>query len=238
MEQYYKIADLTVKMDTFGRTERQALPYRISARDPADMRLESRYQELKAARPEMDAETCEHITSGKQFYYHLLQYDGMVLHAAAVAMDGKAYLFSADSGVGKSTHADLWQQVYGKDRVQFINDDKPALRWREGAWYVYGTPWCGKRGLHQNLCCPLAGIALLERSAKNSVEPYKKDDVVFRLLKQTYRFRDAQKNEKVLSLIGCLLEHVPVWRLQCNMEPEAAILAQAAMTKMAQRRIP
>ena len=238
MEQYYQIADLIVKMDTFGRTAQQALPYRIPACDQADVILDSRYQELKAVRPDMDVEACEHITSGKQFYYHLLKYDGIILHASAIAMDGKAYLFSADSGVGKSTHADLWQQVFGNARVQFINDDKPALRWRDGTWYVYGTPWCGKRGLQQNLCCPLAGIGILERSAKNSAEPYKKDDVVFRLLKQTYRFRDAQKNEKVLSLIGCLLEHVPVWRLQCNMEPEAAVVAHAAMTKMAQRRIP
>lgn len=241
MEQYYKIADLTVKMDTFGLTERQALPYRIPPCGQADITLESRYQELKAARPALDAESCEHVTSGKQFYYQLLRYDGMVLHAAAIAMDGKAYLFSADSGVGKSTHADLWQQVYGKDRVQLLNDDKPALRWRDGAWYVYGTPWCGKRGLHQNLCCPLAGIGLLERGAENTVEPYEKDDLVFRLLKQTYRFRDTQKNEKLLSLLECLLEHVPVWRLQCNMEPEAAVVAHTAMTNtgsVAQRRRP
>ena len=27
MEQFYKIAGLTVKMDTFGRTEKQAAPY-------------------------------------------------------------------------------------------------------------------------------------------------------------------------------------------------------------------
>ena len=67
----------------------------------------------------------------------------MLLHSSAVVVDGYAYLFSADSGTGKSTHTGLWKQHFG-DRAYIINDDKPAIRKVDGEWYVFGTPWSGK----------------------------------------------------------------------------------------------
>lgn len=45
-------------------------------------------------------------------------------------IDGKAYMFSAPSGTGKSTHAKLWRDCFG-DRVTMINDDKPLIKFRE-----------------------------------------------------------------------------------------------------------
>ena len=38
---------------------------------------------------------------------------GFYLHSSAVELDGRAYLFSGKSGVGKSTHTRLWQQIFG-----------------------------------------------------------------------------------------------------------------------------
>ena len=49
-----------------------------------------------------------------------------MLHSSAVVADGKAYLFTADSGTGKSTHTQLWPRMFG-DRAYILNDDKPAL---------------------------------------------------------------------------------------------------------------
>lgn len=54
-------------------------------------------------------------------------YDGLFFHSSALMLDGKAYLFSAPSGTGKSTHTALWQRHFG-GRVQMINDDKPIIR--------------------------------------------------------------------------------------------------------------
>ncbi len=230
MYQYYKIAGLTVKMDTFGRTAEQALPYRIGACDPADITIEPAYQLIKALRPDAEDDLCEYVASGRVFYRSLLAFDGMLLHACAIAVDGKAYLFSADSGTGKSTHAGLWRQLLGDERVRILNDDKPALRREDGIWYVYGTPWSGKHPLNLNLRCPLAGICFLERSDANQIQPYTKNDIVFRFVKQSYWSKKASIQEKTLGLIGSLLETTPVWQLSCNMEPEAAVLAYKAMT--------
>lgn len=230
MYQYYKIAGLTVKMDTFGRTAELALPYRIDPCPEADITIDPGYHILKAFAPDADDEMCEYMASGRVFYRNLLRFDGLMLHASAIAVDGKAYLFSADSGVGKSTHVGLWQQLFGEERVRIINDDKPALRLEDGVWYAYGTPWSGKHGINRNLRCPLAGICFLERGEINKIQPYAGSDIVFRLLKQTYRSKNTQLKEKTLSHIGSLLEKVPMWRLECNMEPEAAMLSYNAMT--------
>lgn len=230
MYHYYKIADLTVKMNTFGRTADLAFPYRIEPCSQVDITIDPGYQILKAFQPDADDELCEYLASGRVFYRNLIAFDGMMLHASAIAIDGKAYLFSADSGTGKSTHVGLWRQVFGDERVRIINDDKPALRLENGTWYVYGTPWSGKYGLNLNLRYPLAGICFLERGQTNKIQPYTKSDIVFRFLKQTYRSKKVDIQEKTLSHIGSLLEKVPVWQLECNMEQEAAMLAYRAMT--------
>ena len=81
---------------------------------------------------------------GEAFYARLLQYDGMLLHASCVEKDGKAYLFSAKSGTGKSTHTHLWLRAFPDSRI--INDDKPAVRRMDGTFYACGTPFSGKNG--------------------------------------------------------------------------------------------
>lgn len=230
MYQYYKIAGLTVKMNTFGRTADLALPYRIEPCSNADITIESIYREWNEVYPDSPVEALEYVATGKAFYRKLLEFDGMMLHASAIAADGKAYLFSAESGVGKSTHTQLWRQHFGSERVSIINDDKPALRQCNGVWYAFGTPWSGKHGLNQNVCYPLAGICFIERGTTNRIEPYTGNDIIFRFLKNTYRYKDAECSDKILSYIGSIIESIPVWRLECNMEAEAAYAAYEAMT--------
>ena len=64
--------------------------------------------------------------------YVLSEKQGLVFHCSALAVDGKAYLFTAPSGTGKSTHARLWREVY-KDKVVMVNDDKPICHLVRGA---------------------------------------------------------------------------------------------------------
>ena len=69
--------------------------------------------------------------------------DTFLFHGSAVAVDGAAYLFTARSGTGKSTHTRLWREMLG-DRAVMVNDDKPLIRLTEDGAVVYGTPWNGK----------------------------------------------------------------------------------------------
>lgn len=228
MATYYKIAGLTVQMDSFGRTVEQAKPYLCEAAQPQIV-IHSDWQALQAVQPHLSKDDCEYMYTGSVFYRNLLQHDGFLLHSSAVVVDGKAYLFSAPCGTGKSTHTKLWLQVFG-DRAYILNDDKPALRLEDGVWYAYGTPWSGKHDISANSRVPLAGICFLQRGEKNVIRPFGGSKAVFAFLEQTARPPETALRERLMDLMQKLMETVPVWHLECNMDPEAAVVSYEAMS--------
>lgn len=230
MEQNYLIAGLRVQMDSFGRTVTQAEPYRTEESSEPDMIITSAPKSLQERQPHLSLEDCEYLSSGGSFYNQLLNFDGLMIHASAVVMDDRAYLFSAPCGTGKSTHTALWRKVFGEDRAKILNDDKPALRLEDGVWYAYGTPWSGKTDQNLNVRVPLAGIAMIQRGTENRITPFGGSKAVFALLEQTARPHNAIMRAKVLELLDALLSKVPVWKLECNMNPEAAKIAYEVMS--------
>lgn len=180
-----------------------------------------------------DADKCAiaYMESGAQFLREVLQYDGLYLHASAVELDGKAYLFSAPCGTGKSTHTRLWQKAFG-ERAQVFNDDKPVLRRLDGKWYAYGTPWCGKDGINQNKKVPLAGICFLEQSKENKIHRLQGNDIFQRIFKQTiYRISNPVKMNKMLTQMDLLIREIPIYLLENRPEVEAAMLSYETMSR-------
>ena len=228
MEQYYKIAGLTVKMDSFGRTLEQAVPYLCEPYESVDVQITSDWKRLQERQPHLSDEDCEYLCTGGSFYNNLLQFGGLLLHSSAVVVDGWAYLFSAPCGTGKSTHTGLWMKAFG-DRAHMLNDDKPALRLEDGVWYAYGTPWSGKYDISTNERVPVAGIAMVERCERNWIEPFAGAAAVFALLGQTARPANRDLRGKLLENLDKLMTQVPVWKLHCNMDPEAATVSYNAM---------
>lgn len=229
MEKYYKIAGLTVKMDSFGKTVKQAEPYLCQQCESVDIQISSAWQRWKAEYPQLSDEVCEYMSTGTNFYFHLILHGGLMLHSSAVVVDGKAYLFTADSGTGKSTHANLWLERFG-DRAYILNDDKPALRLEEGVWYAYGTPWSGKTNLSKNVRVPVAGIAVLERGEQNEIAPYSGIGAVHAILRQVNRPKYPEHRIKLMELVDKLITQIPVWKLRCNKEPEAVQVSYEAMS--------
>lgn len=237
MKQYYKIAGLTVQMNTFGRTEKQARPYLLKKGEEEqfdrelqpDIIIRTDWQSLKEQQPHLSEEDCEYLTSGGSFYRQLIPFDGMMLHASAVIREGKAWLFSAPCGTGKSTHTALWRKVFGEEQVQMLNDDKPALRLEAGEWYAYGTPWSGKYDYNTNCRVPLGGICFLSQAKENRIEPLTGSRAVFALLDQTARPQSAAMRGQLMNLLEQLVGKVSIWKMECNMEPEAAYMSWKAM---------
>lgn len=229
MEQYYKVANLVIRMSSFGRTVKQAEPYRCEAAEP-DIVITSNWQELQKSQPHLSDEDCEYMCTGGSFYHQLLKHDGMLLHASAVVKDGYAYLFSAPCGTGKSTHTGLWLKVFGND-AYILNDDKPALRFEDGAWYAYGTPWSGKHDISANVRVPVAGICFLHRAQENIIVPFTGPKAIFALLEQTARPAGAAQRAKLMELLDKLLTNLPVWKMGCNMAPSAAKVSYNAMSR-------
>lgn len=160
----------------------------------------------------------------------MLDYDTLLLHGSCVAVDGVGDLFTAKSGTGKSTHTRLWREVFGT-RAVMVNDDKPLIRVTETGAIVYGTPWNGKHRLGENISVPLHAICVLERDTVNHIEPVEKKSIYPILLQQTHRPQDSAKMMKMLNLVDRLAANVELYRLGCNMEPNAAKVAYEGMVK-------
>lgn len=160
----------------------------------------------------------------------LLQEDVLLFHASALMIDGKAYLFTAPSGTGKSTHARLWRESF-QDRVTMINDDKPLLRFTEQEIRVYGTPYAGKDRLQTNTSAPVAGIVYLHQAKENEMHRLTGTEAYPLLLSQAYRVNDIQGMLKTMDLVHSL-SRIPVYALGCTISKDAAKLAYQTIRRL------
>lgn len=158
---------------------------------------------------------------------YLLTRGVLLLHGSTVAVDGSAYLFTAKTGVGKSTHTRLWREQFGS-RAVMVNDDRTFLLPSGGGYLACGSPWSGKHGLDTNLSVPLAGICLLERGVENRIVPLPEREALPMLLSQAFDPADCG-DPAVEALTRALAGAVPLWCMACTKEPEAASAAYEAM---------
>lgn len=229
----YLIADLFADIPATGGMAARCKEYHCEISEKADIVIqENRYR--PKVWPNLNAEGVCYMESAAQFYTALLRFQGLMLHSSAVEWQGKAYLFSGPSGMGKSTHTRLWQQVYG-DAAQVFNDDKPALRYPEEKWYAYGTPWCGKDGINQNKKVPLVGICFLKRGEENSIRQLPPEEALVRIISQTVR--KLRKEDNMLLMLQHaekLAKDVPVFELHCKADEDAVILSSTTMKQKAE----
>ena len=157
----------------------------------------------------------------------IAEYDTILFHGSVIAVDDEAFLFTATSGTGKSTHTRLWREAFG-DRAYMVNDDKPMLILKDGRAWVCGTPWDGKHRLSTNVIVPLTGICILERGQTNSVTPISAQEAMPMILQQSYRPKNLMK---LLEIVEKMTVSTKFYRLKCNMDPEAAHVAYNGMTQ-------
>ncbi len=173
------------------------------------------------ALPQLTADECYYVYMGEAFYYNLLNHNGVLLHASCIEKDGVAYLFSAKSGVGKSTHTHLWLDKFPD--AHMVNDDKPAIRLIDGEYCACGTPFSGKNDESTNIAVPIKAIVFLERGTENSISRISPQSAIPLFLAQTIRPSAASVMDKLLTVLDGVLKNVPIYRLKCNISEEAVM---------------
>lgn len=170
----------------------------------------------------------ESIVLYRKIAEELPRYDAAVFHGSVIEEDGKAFIFTARSGVGKTTHSSLWLKEFG-DKVRILNGDKPILRIIDGTVYACGTPWRGKEFYGVNAVRPLAGIAFLSRGLENKATLVQPQSAVMRFVSQMYLDRTRPENLlATIKLADKILSSVRLIELECNMDRQAAIVAHEA----------
>lgn len=229
----YRIADVSFEMScNYSFTEKMCRDYEIDAEEEPLFHIEASDEEIAAEKSGENAQFSDAYLESLALYRKLcekmLEHDTFLFHCSAVAVDGKAYLFTAPSGTGKSTHTRLWREYFG-DRAVMINDDKPLLQVREDAIYVCGTPWCGKHGLNINQKAQIQGICILKRGTENKIWQISSMEAYPDLYRQTYRPAERGKMVKTLALLKQLAERIPLYQMECTIAEEAAEIAWKAM---------
>lgn len=146
----------------------------------------------------------------------LVEYKIILMHGAAIAINNSAYVFTAPSGTGKTTHIMKWLKNLPDTFV--VNGDKPFIKINEDGTppLVCGSPWSGKESLYTNTMVPLKSIIIMERAEDNNIEQISLAEAFPWLLQQVYRPNDPDKMRKTLNLIQSLSPAISFWHFQCN----------------------
>lgn len=155
-------------------------------------------------------------------------YNGFLFHSVAIQYRNKAYIFTAPSGTGKTTHIMLWKKCLG-DKVKIINGDKPFIRFIDEKPIVFGCPWQGKENLGENTFCQIGGIFILQRAKENSVEKIPSEKALFPLLNACDFPKNAMGKLKAMDYIEKLTKTTDVFLLKCNMNDDACYTALSAI---------
>lgn len=156
---------------------------------------------------------------GNIFAYSILNKDAIVFHGVIVEYNGVGFIISADSGVGKTTHARLWRDT---KNALIINGDRAVCKKENGEWYIYGSPWSGTSGECINRKVPLKSIVMLEQYPTNEVEKLDSYTSNLKLMERAFvPYWDSNCVNKALDTISLLVDEVDIFKLKCNVSEDA-----------------
>ena len=150
----------------------------------------------------------------------LLHHGRLILHASAVIYHERAYLFTAPSGGGKSTQAEIWEHSL---HAKVINGDKVILYDNGTNLIAYGSPIAGSSGIYRNICAPVAAIVQLEKGSENTITPMTMRERYLLLYGEAVKSDwDADFNRSLLRLASSYPQRTEYVRLRCLPDSSAA----------------
>ena len=136
-----------------------------------------------------------------------------LLHSSFIKWKGKGILFTAPSGTGKSTQAELWRQTEG---AEIINGDRAVLRKADGIWNAYGLPYAGSSHIFRNESANIGAIVVLRKGKENALERLRPVQAFKWIYSETVvRSWEDSYRETIIELLTDLSMSVPVWMLAC-----------------------
>lgn len=152
-----------------------------------------------------------------------------VLHSVSVLYRGLVWLFSAPAGTGKSTHADLWHELFD---TPILNGDLAMISISDRGPVFHPAPWCGTSGIAVNETHPLGGVVFLKRGQNNSAAVLPQEARQLRLANRLISpvWTEEQLADN-LAFAEAMSAQAGMWELSCTPEQEAAICMKAAIDR-------
>ena len=173
-----------------------------------------------AVRLVLNALDVEHLVS---------QAGGVILHASYIDWEGKAILFTAPSGTGKSTQAELWKT---HRNAEIVNGDRAVIIPREGQLFAGGLPFSGSSPYCKDRTLPLAAVVYLKQAPETSIRPLKGLEAFRRIWEGVcVNSWNRQDVDAAMGLLETLLGQVPVYELACTPDETAVKALEAQLRK-------
>lgn len=141
-------------------------------------------------------------------------YNVLFFHASQVAIDNKGILFTAPSGTGKTTQANLWKQ---HRQAELICNDRTLVRKKDGVWLTYGYPLDGSQPVRCNKVHELGCLVLLKQGKKSRIAcPNMGCIAAFLMEQMVIDVWNIMARQKALELILSIIKEIPVFMLEAT----------------------
>ena len=160
----------------------------------------------------------------------LLPHGVLLFHCAYILTDYGAILFTAPSGTGKTTQAELWEKYCG---AKIINGDRAALRCKDGALWVHGLPISGSSDRCENISAPVLAVVGLSQAKRNSLTRLTGRRALQELFRGIYyQPEHADELPEIFTRAAEMAQNAPIYHLACLPERSAVELLEGELQKI------
>ena len=151
---------------------------------------------------------------------------GLLLHAAGLSLNEQGFVFTGDSGTGKSTMS----QFFAERNALILSDERIIIRKIAGRFMIHGTPWVGSGNYATNDRSPLTHLYCISHGmGRHTTSAMSPRAVTQELLRQSFLpLWDREALETTMGTITDLVQQIDCRALAPLKSPDIVdyILAQ------------
>lgn len=103
-----------------------------------------------------------------------------------------------------------------------VNDDTPAIRFKDEEPILCGTPWSGSSDKFVNLEVPVKAIVVLSQAPQNSIRKLEIFEALPMVMPRCFLpYFDEELMKKAYIALDKILIKIPIYHLQCRPDREA-----------------
>ena len=173
------------------------------------------------------AVTAKSVLNSLGMEHLCVQNSSVIIHASYIITDAGAVLFTAPSGTGKSTQAQLWQELRG---ARTVNGDRAIIKITENGAEACPLPFSGSSQICENVTAPLAAIVALSQSPQTDIQRLSGRQAFLPVWAQCcFNAWDKNDTELALKIASEATERVSVYHLACTPDISAVEALEKAM---------
>lgn len=181
---------------------------------------ESAFGSRMSANTVMSSFCAEHLVA---------QNGGFVFHSSYIRVGDEAILFTAPSGTGKSTQAELWRTLRN---AQVINGDRSAVCIRNAQAVACGIPFAGSSRICRNATLPLKAIVYLSQAPQTTIRQLRGAEAFRRVWEGiSVNTWDKEDVSKVMDTVQQTVMNIPVYYLSCTPDESAVSALEQTLGK-------